>query len=292
MTTTLNQSSSDSILVPFSRNSEYGERWSLGLDLGKERDYTALVAIRRLDRSSENKPPLFQVTSIRRWELGTLYPQIVLEVREILSRHFRGATLIIDKTGVGSAIADLFEITGVSPIKVTITGGDKVTCDGREWHVPKNELISCVGAALHADTLYIHSEIPRAKILESELMDFQTKHTSSGYMTHNAREGAHDDMVLGLAIALFHADDRGPSRSFSNWMTFMQRQAGWGVTDTVFKHQPALVKLQRPNNNTATTLFTITGEKIDIGPDGVIEVAGDQATALLRDGWTQIEATP
>src|SRR5437762_3565519 len=127
MMVSLNQSTSDSILKPFSRNSEYGERWSLGLDLGKQRDYTALVAIRRLDRASDHKPPLFQVCAIRRWELGTLYPNIVLQVREILSRHpFRGAALVIDKTGVGSVIADLFEITGVSPIKVTITAGDRV----------------------------------------------------------------------------------------------------------------------------------------------------------------------
>jgi len=286
--TTLNPSTSDSVLVPFNRNSEYGERYSLGLDLGKERDYTALVAVRRLHRSSENKPPLFQVPAIRRFELGTLYPEMVLQVREILCRHpFRGATLVIDKTGVGTAIADLFEVTGISPVKVTITGGGKTTFEGRDWHVPKNELISCVGAALHTDTLHIHPTLPHAETLKSELLDFQTKHTVSGYMSHNAREGAHDDILLALAIGLFHADDRA-DRSHSNWMEFMRRTNGIAVANAAAS-KPALVTLKRPND-TITNVSTITGRSINVGVEGTIEVTAEEATPFLQAAWIQIAA--
>jgi len=91
--------------------------------------------------------------------------------------------------------------------------------------------------------------------------------------------------VLALAIALWRAHGND---SFNNWMEFM-RQEQHGVIHAASKHQPQLVKLQRPNNNPATTLYTMTGEKIDIGPDGIVEVAGEQATALLQAGWTRIE---
>jgi hypothetical protein len=280
--TILNQSKSDQILVPFARNAAYSERWSLGLDLGKERDYTALVAVRRLDRSNDDLPPLFQVPSIYRFELGVPYPNIVLKVRDVLSRHpFRGATLVLDKTGVGSAVADLFEVTGISPIKVTITSGDKVTVEGRDWHVPKNELVSCLSAALHLETLHIHPNQPLAELLKEELLNFQTRHTASGYMTHNAREGQHDDITLAASIALFHADNRA-DRSHENWMTFMQRQAGIGGAKSN-KAKPR-VTLKAPTN--ITTVYLMSGRSVNVSDDGTIEVAEDEAIPLLQGGWS------
>jgi hypothetical protein len=281
--TTLNQSESDSVLVPVNKYSEYTERWSLGLDLGKERDYTALVAMRRLDRSGDNLPPLFQVPAIYRFELGVPYTQIVLKVRDVLSRHpFRGGTLVVDKTGVGSAVADLFEVTGISPIKITITSGDKTTVEGREWHVPKNELVSCLSAALHTETLHIHPNQPLADILKQELLDFQTKHTASGYMQHNAREGKHDDLTLACCIALFHANDRA-YRSHSNWIEFMRRQSGVESGHVKSNKPKPRVTLKSPT--AITTVYLITGRAVNVSENDTVEVTEDEATPLLQAGW-------
>ena len=253
----------------------------MGLIWEKERDYTALVAVRRLDRSSENKAPLFQVPAIRRFDLGTLYPDIVFHVREILSRPpFRGATLVIDKTGVGTAIADLFEVTGINPVKVTITGGDKVTIEGRDWHIPKNELISCVGASLHTDSLHIHPDLPLAETLQSELLDFHTKHTASGYMQHSAREGAHDDILLALSVALFHADNRA-DRSHFNWMEFLRRSGGHSISRPA--EQKPRVTVRAPTN--ISMVYTLTGRALNVRANGTIEVEQDEATPLLQAGW-------
>ena len=189
---------------------------------------------------------------------------------------------MIDKTGVGTAIADLFEVTGINPIKVTITAGDKATFDGRDWRVPKNELISCVGAALHTDSLHIHPALPHAETLKSELLDFQTKHTASGYMSHNAREGAHDDILLGLAIGLFHADKRN-DRTHANWMEFMRLQAGGGYSVPKPAESKPSLRLRAPTN--ISTVYTMTGRSLNVSENGTVEVNEDEATPLLQAGW-------
>lgn len=40
-------------------------------------------------------------------------------------------------------------------------------------------------------------------MLTRELQDFRVRFTESGNATFNAREGAHDDLFLALALAVF-----------------------------------------------------------------------------------------
>jgi hypothetical protein len=40
-------------------------------------------------------------------------------------------------------------------------------------------------------------------VLARELQDFRARFTEAGNATFNAREGAHDDLVLALALAVF-----------------------------------------------------------------------------------------
>ena len=47
-----------------------------------------------------------------------------------------------------------------------------------------------------------------AGALQQELKDFQRKVSDAGSATYNARTGAHDDLVLAVAIALWWATSR------------------------------------------------------------------------------------
>ncbi len=58
----------------------------------------------------------------------------------------------------------------------------------------------------------IAAALSDAGALQEELKDFQRKVSDAGRATYNARTGAHDDMVLAVAIVLWWATS-GPVTS-------------------------------------------------------------------------------
>ena len=48
-----------------------------------------------------------------------------------------------------------------------------------------------------------------------ELQDFRVRYSDAGNATLNAREGAHDDVVLALALAVFGLSRPEPARDVS-----------------------------------------------------------------------------
>ena len=71
-------------------------------------------------------------------------------------------------------------------------------------------LVSTVQALLHDGRLQIQKDLPEAPVLKMELEDFRASVTDSGRWTFGARSGAHDDLVLALALALWRASRRAP----------------------------------------------------------------------------------
>src|SRR6201989_2750881 len=76
-------------------------------------------------------PPIFQVGHLERLPLGTTYPAIVAHVTRLLTKLPDHSELVIDFTGVGRPVFDMFVYSGISPIGILITGGTAETCDGR-----------------------------------------------------------------------------------------------------------------------------------------------------------------
>jgi hypothetical protein len=62
-------------------------------------------------------------------------------------------------------------------------------------------LIGVTHMLLDSGRLQWAAVLPEARVLETELANFRTKLTASMYDTYNAREGAHDDLLLALACA-------------------------------------------------------------------------------------------
>jgi hypothetical protein len=147
----------------------------------------------------------FQVGHLERLPLGTIYPAIVSHVGRLLGKLPAGTELVIDYTGVGRPIYDMFIYSGISPVGVMITAGTAETQEGQIFGVPKLILVSRLQALLHEGRLKIQRELPEADALVRELQDFRVEFTAAGNLTFNARQGRHDDLVLALAIAAWRA---------------------------------------------------------------------------------------
>jgi hypothetical protein len=183
----------------------------IGVDPGQSIDPTAVAVVQRVSR--DNGKPLFRCGHLERLPLATPYPGVVQHVRRLVSKEpFLGhSELVLDLTGVGRPVGDLFQAEGLRPVKVSITAGDNETRNEHGiWHVAKLLLVSTVQALLHDGRLQIQKDLPEAPVLKVELEDFRASVTDSGRWTFGARSGAHDDLVLALALALWRASRRAP----------------------------------------------------------------------------------
>src|SRR3954464_13518971 len=85
------------------------------------------------------------MVSLYRPPLGTSYPAVVALVLGLLDTAplSRQTPLVVDKTGVGTAVVDMFKASGVRPRAVTITGGNEANCEDKyNLKVPKRDLAS------------------------------------------------------------------------------------------------------------------------------------------------------
>jgi hypothetical protein len=214
----------------------------LGLDLGQSADYTALAIIEEpvwlagqwlspasMDRSyygylqdmarQRGRPPNppLSIRHLERFELGTRYPEIVEQVKEIAyTPPLVGlpAVLLVDKTGVGAAVLDAFEHSGIRPTAITIHGGSALSFDPgrrrRGFRVPKRDLVTAVQVLLQTGRLKVAAGLQEAETLKSELLNFRVKvdpRTAHDSYEH-WREGDHDDLVLATAMACWFREWR------------------------------------------------------------------------------------
>jgi len=200
-------------------------KYSLGLDLGKMSDPTALALVeQRPERVIEHfnrmtiapvwgDDPRHGVTWLQRWPLRTPYHQIAAFVARLVAnlvaRPRAEVTLFVDGTGVGTAVVEILEkeptIKALGLTAITITSGRAVTRVAGGWHVAKGELIAPAQVALQRGMLDISPQLPDARTLDRELRDFTVTLTDAAHATFEHREGQHDDLVLGVALAVWGA---------------------------------------------------------------------------------------
>ena len=177
-----------------------------GLDLGQSRDYTAWSIVQRCS----GIPPIYHVRSLKRFPLGTSYMDIVKIVKTTTKHpNIQPNILIVDNTGVGTAISDLFREEKLDFLPITITGANRVTKDGRDIRVPKRDLVSTLQILLQTKRLKIAGDLHEAQTLIDELLNFQVKISLSGHDTYGAwREGTNDDLVLATSLACWASEKR------------------------------------------------------------------------------------
>jgi hypothetical protein len=203
----------------------YPKSYTVGVDLGQANDPTAIITIeteatKRVYYTSLGGEPHqalerfeHRVRHAERLPLQLPYPEQVAYVRGLLVRLPEGAELVIDMTGVGRPVFDLFEAEGLRPTGIVITGGLEESRGGaRIYHIPKIQLVSRLQASLHAGELKFATGLAEEQAFKHELSEFRMRHTDTGRLTFGAREGRHDDLVLALAVALWRAQDRVKGR--------------------------------------------------------------------------------
>jgi hypothetical protein len=169
------------------------------LDLGQYQDYTAWCVVERCPGLF----PEYHVRSLKRFPLGTAYPNIVEQIQTAINHpEIEQNLLLVDNTGVGITISDLFRKARINFWPITITGGDKATWVGRNVRVPKRDLMSTLKVLFQTKRLKIAEGLPEAKILIEELLNLQVKISLAGHDSYGAwREGTHDDLVLAASLA-------------------------------------------------------------------------------------------
>ena len=211
--------------------------WLVGLDLGQMADPSALaIASRRIDTWGHVQRQTYQIRHLERFQLGTPYPEIVEQVRARLaalpkphrwdelqaSRRLpldgpvllrKPYELILDVTGVGRPVADMFRALDTWPIMVTMTHGFNMSMPKRdEVHLPKVQLISAFQVALQQQRVQVARGLPESATLIKEAVNFQYKMSEkTGDEQYGAwREGTHDDLLFAACLAVWWGERTAP----------------------------------------------------------------------------------
>lgn len=212
---------------------DYVPKHFIGLDLGQTQDPTALVVVERSGAPEPyggglrgTPPPDIRdadctIPAIRRYPLGTPYPTIVEDVASNLSRSPEGTKLIIDGTGVGQAVVDLFRDHPLLAsrrsqiVPVTITAGDQESYENGYRRVPKRNLVGAIQVLLQTQRLKIADNLPETPTLVAELQNFKVKISAAANDQYGEwRAGQHDDLVLAAALACWAAHHSGINSKF------------------------------------------------------------------------------
>ena len=234
-----------------------------GLDLGQARDYSALAIVEQplwvpedaayrafLDRHGwvpgtqmdaiqyqelqrhwherPGRPPL-SLPHLERFPLGTPYPEIVRLVKaRLMTPPVANVErqLIVDATGVGAPVVEMFRDAGLRPLAATITAGNAVNYAPAfdAVSVPKRDLVSTVAVLLEQRRLKIAEALPEAPTLVRELQEFKRRVTPAGHeQMASWRESVHDDLVLATALACWWRE-----WNFSRWDEVVARARGYG----------------------------------------------------------------
>ncbi len=157
------------------------------------------------NETTEHPPVSYALRHVERISPGTGYPAIVERVKAVMGAVLH-PTLAVDVTGVGTPVTELFSLGGLSPWLVQVVSGDAETQDGRVYRVSKKELVSMAQVLLQTRRLRIARGLALSKLLVKELSSFRMKVGLRQDEPAFWREGAADDLVLGLSIALWIAE--------------------------------------------------------------------------------------
>jgi hypothetical protein len=204
--------------------------FTFGIDLGRVKDSTAGVML-------QTAPGETRVAAIRfaHFPGGTSYAAQSAGLVDIIGyyRAHGPVTCLLDVTnGVGTEVAvevaNACRGAGAQVWWVMIHGGHKVRLDSMTWWVPKPDLVSAAQLALQAefgDRRRLAVLPPKgswtgpqkvehercAALLKTELKGFKTSLRANGGESYgnDAREAAHDDLVLAVSIGLWWTQRAG-----------------------------------------------------------------------------------
>lgn len=183
-------------------------KFFVGLDLGQANDYTALCVLEKtLDPNGDS---VYHIRTLERIR-GEPYTDVVDKVAAMMGQPplTNEAVLVVDQTGIGAAVVDMFKKAGLKPVAISIHGGDHVTHEGLIWRVPKRELMSTSQVLIQNDRLRWGWKIKLAMALQGEILNFKCKiNPETAHDSYSAwREDEHDDLILAVALACWFGEN-------------------------------------------------------------------------------------
>src|SRR5262249_50063783 len=181
-----------------------------GLDLGRPHEFTALSVLERTEVLDPDNPERhvrhYAVRHLERLPPTTPYPEVFARLASVfVDSPLRGSKLVVAYTGVGRPVLEMLRKAkvGASVTPLFVTSGKGSSADGRGgWLVPRQELAATLQVLLQSRRLRVAPALPEAAMLARELTAFQVKVSGSAEMEMDAwRQGAHDDLVLAVAVA-------------------------------------------------------------------------------------------
>lgn len=187
----------------------------VGVDLGQANDSTAIAILQKVQlykpypfEKEKNGLPEYHLLHLERPALGTPYPEIVRRVKQLMTDdRMEGPTsLIVDATGVGRPVVDMFTEAKLSPVAISITGGNTANRVPGGFNVPKRDLVTNLLTLFQTERLRVPNGIRNGETFIHELLGFRIKiNVNTGHDSYEAhREGIHDDIVLAVAIAAWY----------------------------------------------------------------------------------------
>ena len=204
------------------------KEYYFGVDLGQANDYTALSVVERnqpviqkgdiLKNTGEH---FYNLRYLERLPLRTPYPDQVQKVKALYEDERLAKEqkfLIVDNTGVGRPVSDLFKKAGINPISINITGGHETHRVTGGYNVPKRDLATNLQVFFQNGRLKVARGIKEVDTLINELMNFKIKvNPDTGHDRYEHREGEHDDLVLSVALAVWYSE-----KKLSGGITFLK----------------------------------------------------------------------
>jgi hypothetical protein len=200
-------------------------RFYVGLDLGQANEITALAVLERprveLNTPTSLRRPTYALRDLRRFPLGTPYPEMFQTLLKLLSNPplvFPDTFVVADQTSVGSTVMGMLDDTLQTKAtcwlcKVTVTAGQAAGHqDGVGFCIPKKELVGAVQVLLQSRRLLVPRALPGAQLLVKELETFKMKVplVRPDQMVDMWREGQHDDLVFAVALAAWFGEHHLP----------------------------------------------------------------------------------
>lgn len=189
----------------------------MGLDLGPPGEPTGFVVVERPPTETPPEEPVYHLRHLERFPPGTPYPAIVeAVVRRAATPPLGRSPLVVDRTAVGRAVIDRLRRAQSAPrlVQVVIGAGHDVQpAEDGSLVVPKKELVTCLQVLLQTRRLKIAPGLPDSDVLAAELSGFRLRRVSADVSDSvEWRVGRHDDLVLAVALACWHADRYRPVR--------------------------------------------------------------------------------
>lgn len=195
------------------------DRCILGLDLGQQNDYSVLSIFNI--RFNEDNRPIYELPYLTRFDLKTSYVDIVDGVIEIIDKYSLSSNynLVVDYTGVGRPVVDLFRQKHLKPIALSITSGAKTNWVTRsEVNVPKKDIVTYLQLVLQNKRMAIAHDLPLLRALTQEFLSFQLKirdNMMSVTSSYGGAYGINDDIVMSMGIAVWLVEYHSKRRLFA-----------------------------------------------------------------------------